>query len=380
MCAFVKAFSIRNEDHKGRLVPFLLGSILLHFLPVDGSDASGGGNDGEADTARKVDMASFFKKHSLSIDRLRRMEESIQKGNDGKKSYGDLRPYLESPAPSKQRIIGMIDSLLDGEKVDRDRMRGIRILIAKRKARRKTPFLIRPDDAPYPASSIFQNWNTRDIAPYSRKMEVTKRKIRLVAPQWNCGFRVPVDGEITSSFGLRNGKQHAGVDLDLHRGDPVRAAFSGMIRVTRYFKGYGRTVVIRHPNGLESVYAHLHRDLVETGERVEAGERIGTGGSTGHSTGSHLHFEVRYRGIPIDPAHLISFSAKRLRGDTVVLKEEGNRVAAYPAGTVFHEVEKGEHLYSIAQHYGISIRELCRLNDIHRNSTLWVGQRLRISH
>jgi hypothetical protein len=274
----------------------------------------------------------------------------------------------------------MIDSLLDGGKIDRERMVGIRILIARRKAIQSAPFLVPYGNDPYPASTLLPRWDTRRIAPYERRMKQARRELRLIAPEWGCGFQMPVDGKMTSEYGLRAGKPHVGIDIDLHTGDPVQAAFPGMVRVSRYFSGYGRMVVIRHYNGLETYYAHLHRSVVEPGQEVEAGERIGTGGNTGHSTGSHLHFEVRYRGIPLNPAHFISFEEEKLMGDTLVLENADPQLASYPKGTEFHEVERGDYLYRIAERYGLTVHEICELNGIARNSTLWVGQRLRVSH
>ncbi len=364
---------------------FLTSSILLFFKA---SFAGGNGNkkDGKGpDTVKVLDLKGIFEKEPLTVPYLEDVADSLkEEERTDKAGLDQLSYYLESASASKGQILRMIDSLLDGGKIDRQRMRGIRILIARWRARKENPFMIPYGNEPYPASSLLEKWDTHNIVPFSnRKLgeREPKRRIRLVAPEWGCGFQVPVDGELTSSFGIRDGDQHAGVDIDLHTGDAVKSAFPGMVRISRYFKGYGKVVVIRHPNGLETLYAHLHRELIEPGERVEAGEQIGTGGNTGHSTGSHLHFEVRYQGVPLNPSHFISFDEGELLGDTLILKEKKRRqgIAAYPAGTRFHEVAYGDFLYKIAQRYGTSVHKLCELNGIHRNSTLWVGQKLRVS-
>jgi len=159
----------------------------------------------------------------------------------------------------------------------------------------------------------------------------------------------------------------------------VRSAFPGVVRFAGTFGGFGRLVVVRHYNGLETYYAHLHRLKVKSGDVVEAGETVGLGGSSGHSTGSHLHFEVRFKGVPIDPSHVIAFTEGELLCDTLVLKKTRWSFAAYPMGTQFHTVGKGEHLYAIAEHYGTSINALCDLNGITRKTRLRVGQRLMVS-
>ena len=130
--------------------------------------------------------------------------------------------------------------------------------------------------------------------------------------------------------------------------------------------------------GLETFYAHLHRIKVKPGDRVSSGQLVGLGGSSGHSTGSHLHFETRFCGVPIDPAHLIDFTTGQLLCDTLVLKHTRNTFAAYPKGTRFHTVAKGEHLSTIAQEYGVPIDALCGLNGISSRTRLRVGQRLMV--
>ena len=132
------------------------------------------------------------------------------------------------------------------------------------------------------------------------------------------GFYMPVPGQVTSNYGYRPRfrRMHRGIDLNLNTGDTVRAAFNGRVRIVNYeAKGYGKYVVIRHDNGLETVYAHFSKHLVERNQYVKAGEAIGLGGNTGRSFGSHLHFETRYMGVAINPAAIIDFGNSTVHSD-----------------------------------------------------------------
>lgn len=128
-------------------------------------------------------------------------------------------------------------------------------------------------------------------------------------------FCFPMRNIITSPYGWREkwGRPHRGVDILLRTGDPVRACFSGVVRIARPMGGYGNLVVIRHANGLETLYGHLSKILVKPRQVVRAGDIIGLGGSTGRSTGPHLHFEVRFMYEPFDPEWLLDFTTYHLR-------------------------------------------------------------------
>ncbi len=124
------------------------------------------------------------------------------------------------------------------------------------------------------------------------------------------GFVAPVRGKLTSPYGWRArfGRMHRGVDLNLRVGDSVVSAFDGKVRLVKYeAAGYGNYIVVRHDNGLETVYGHLSRTLVKPGQRVRAGQLIAKGGNTGRSTGPHLHFETRFMGLPVNPEAIIDF-------------------------------------------------------------------------
>lgn len=152
------------------------------------------------------------------------------------------------------------------------------------------------------------NWNSPSVNPYGNSAAIPATKQIDVSD-----FHMPVPSRVTSPFGWRArfGRMHKGVDMSLRMGDTVRAAFNGKVRLTKFEgKGYGYYVVIRHDNGMETVYGHLSRFLVKPNQRVKAGEPIALGGSTGRSTGPHLHFETRYMGIALNPESIIDFNNK----------------------------------------------------------------------
>ena len=214
---------------------------------------------------------------------------------------------------------------------------------------------------------------------------------------------------LTSNFGARWGRQHKGLDIKVYIGDTIRAAFSGKVRIVRYeARGYGKYVVIRHHNGLETIYGHMSKQLVTEDQEVRAGDPIGLGGNTGRSTGSHLHFETRLCGVALNPALMFDFRnqdvvddyymfhkdsyqresavANRLRGvnnsglssgDDDIEMANAAPVANYAQESRFHKVKKGETLYSIARKRGTSVDAIMKLNHLKKTSRLQPGQILK---
>ena len=199
---------------------------------------------------------------------------------------------------------------------------------------------------------------------------------------------------ITSNYGYRASfrRQHKGLDIKVYIGDTIRSAFSGKVRIVDYERrGYGNYIVIRHPNGLETIYGHLSKHLVKENQIVKAGEPIGLGGNTGRSTGSHLHFETRFLGQAINPAEMFDFVAQDVTGDYYIFrsnkgkselaKNETNvrpKPTARPRSKV-HRVRSGENLSVIASKCGTTVAKLCKLNGITRTTVLRPGQILKYS-
>ena len=242
---------------------------------------------------------------------------------------------------------------------------------------------IRAEQSEYPALSLYPNWNNQYVHAYGNAIIPDTYTIDLT------GFHMPTPStKITSPFGPRWRRMHNGLDLKVNIGDTIVAAFDGKVRIVKYERrGYGKYVVIRHDNGLETVYGHLSKQLVEENQLVKAGEVIGLGGNTGRSTGSHLHFETRFLGIAINPIYTFDFPKQDIVADTYTFrrtqgssKRAGSHDTQVADGTIrYHKVKSGDTLSRIAKLRGVSVSTLCKLNRIKPTTTLRIGQVLRCS-
>ena len=264
--------------------------------------------------------------------------------------------------------------------------------------------LIQAESFDTPAADLYNDWNNR----YAHQATVLPDSFRIDLR----GFCMPTDSRVlTSNFGARWGRQHKGLDVKVYIGDTIRAAFSGKVRIVNYERrGYGKYVVIRHDNGLETIYGHMSKQLVTEDQEVRAGDPIGLGGNTGRSTGSHLHFETRLCGIALNPALMFDFKnqdvvddyymfrkstynnesaeATRLRGVGGVavngdldIPEEAEASTTSTnkkaPSTRFHKVVKGETLSAIARKRGTTVSAICKLNRIKATTRIKPGQILR---
>ncbi len=242
---------------------------------------------------------------------------------------------------------------------------------------------IRAEQSEYPAFSLYPNWNTEYVHAYGKEAVVPDSyTIDLT------GFHMPTPStKITSPFGPRWRRMHNGLDLKVNIGDTIVAAFDGKVRIVKYERrGYGKYIVIRHDNGLETVYGHLSKQLVKVNQLVKAGEVIGLGGNTGRSTGSHLHFETRFLGIAINPALMFDFPKQDIVADTYTFRKNqgstraGSHDAEVADGSVkYYKVKKGDSLSRISKRTGVSISKLCKLNGITTRTILRPNQVLRCS-
>ena len=268
--------------------------------------------------------------------------------------------------------------------------------------------LIQYEQMASPAADLYQDWENYTAHRETALPDTFRIDLR--------GFAMPTESRVlTSNFGARWGRQHKGLDIKVYIGDTIRAAFSGKVRVVRYEPGgYGNFVVIRHHNGLETIYGHMSKHLVRPDQEIRAGEPIGLGGNTGRSTGSHLHFETRLCGVALNPALMFDFrnqdvtgdfytfrkstysresaQANRLRGvsgttagsaggelfyTTKSSSAASKRTASARSNTRFHKVQKGETLYSIARKRNTTVNDICKLNRISKTTKLRPGQVLK---
>ena len=253
-------------------------------------------------------------------------------------------------------------------------------------------------------STIFEKyWDTTTLFPY-REVDMSgmpKSVVIDLVDSLTC-YHCPYQGTVHphGKYGPRRRRQHQGVDLPLKTGDPVYATFCGRVRISQYNKGgYGNLVIIRHDNGLETYYGHLSERMVEPGQWVEAGQIIGLGGSTGRSTGPHLHFETRYYGQSFDPERLIDFKNGTLSRETFLLKksffsiysnagqdfedeianeEQDKKEAAEKAAMKYYKIRSGDTLGAIARRHGTTVANLCRLKGIKSTTILRIGHSLRV--
>jgi murein DD-endopeptidase MepM/ murein hydrolase activator NlpD len=218
---------------------------------------------------------------------------------------------------------------------------------------------------------------TSKVHPYEVDLSKMTDSIPLTLEYSECDYAHSVCGEINSDFGYRKNRFHYGIDVDLNVGDDVLASFEGIVRIAKYDRTYGNVVVIRHQNGLETLYAHLSKIKVNVGDYVQAGDIVALGGNTGRSTGPHLHFEVRYLGEPINPNDIIDFQNGQLKSQDLILCESSFAYLKEIRKRKYYRVKSGDSLSRIAVRNGVSISKLCSLNGISRNSILQIGQQIR---
>ena len=269
------------------------------------------------------------------------------------------------------------------------------------------------EEARLTVNALYEDWNNK----YAHRITELPDSFRISLKH----FCMPTESRVvTSNFGARWGRAHKGIDLKVYIGDTIRAAFSGKVRMVKYeAAGYGKYVVIRHQNGLETIYGHMSDWLVKEDEVVKAGQPIGLGGNTGRSTGSHLHFETRLCGVALNPALMFDFRnqdvvddyymfrkdryeqesviankmrgkvgnggyvASDVRGETMLggrpIEPEKKNVESKNVEIRYHKVAAGETLYSIAKRRKVTVDELCKMNHLTRDIKVRPGQLLRYS-
>ena len=257
-------------------------------------------------------------------------------------------------------------------------------------------------------STFIKDWIPNSTNPYRVPLDSLPLRSTICLVDSASSFVVPNQVKVFSRFGTRRGRAHQGVDLPLRTGTPVYAAFDGRVRASMYNSGYGNLVIIRHENGLETYYGHLSKREVEVGDWVHAGDEIGLGGSTGRSTGPHLHFETRYMGFAFDPEWIADYETGQLRKNVFVLRrsylsassryvpesideeeeiyaadekiiEEEKRIAAERAAMRYYTVKSGDTLSAIAKREGKSLNAILNLNPGLKADKIGIGQKIRVN-
>ena len=242
-------------------------------------------------------------------------------------------------------------------------------------------------------------WDTLKVNPYkdialSRPFAINFDDLDYVSP---------IEGKIviTSRFGRRRRGPHRCIDIDLVTGDNVRSILAGKVRFVGYSSGHGKTVVVRHANEIETVYAHLSEYEVSTNDVIEKGQVLGKGGATGNARGSHLHMEIRYKGICIHPESILDlYEEPLIRGEELwitngminplnhssyrrslfePLESEEEAIVYQKNERKVYVVRKGDTLSEIAYKNNMRVKDIISMNKVRYNSTLRIGQHLVIS-
>lgn len=272
---------------------------------------------------------------------------------------------------------------------------------------------------PYPASQYYkESWNSTNTRPGS--LLTTGTYILPLSTEGENYFMFPCvkSTKIISPYGPRGGRMHTGVDLKQNLGDSIVAAWDGVVRMAKEsYYGYGKLVVIRHANGLETFYAHLSKLCVKENQQVKAGELIGLAGRTGRATTEHLHFETRFLYESFNPTTIIDVPNRKLVSDTLSIRNKRFKAGGTPAIMVaavqeeslsdlfedfsdttatntaitpkpapatapvkktYHIVVQGDSLYKISKRYGVSISRLCQLNNMKESDILSLGRKIKL--
>lgn len=246
--------------------------------------------------------------------------------------------------------------------------------------------------------TIYKNiWNSTQIKyPANTLPNKNDTVIISLFSSGDSPFVMPIKGQILSKYGVRHRRMHTGTDIRLNSGDTVRCAFDGRVRLAKSFRGYGNLVLVRHSNGLETIYGHLKAIKVKVNDTIKAGDLIGLGGRTGRATCNHLHFETRLFGEPFDAGKYIDYQTFALKSDKIYYKnrqfvtdlndlrdkpapENKLLLASGGTGASKHVIRKGDNLWTIAKKYNTTVKKICTANKITAQKALKVGSVLRIN-
>lgn len=264
------------------------------------------------------------------------------------------------------------------------------------------------DDAALDENDIVYETFSNQIVHYLNKFDYSSLTgqipVRLTNEKAKKFYSCPVEGPVTSHFGPRRNRFHYGTDIGMRTGTPIKSMFDGVVRYAKWSNGYGNLVVVRHDNGLETYYGHMSKITAKPNQKVKAGEIIGLVGSTGRSSGPHLHLEIRYLGAAINPEHMIDFANYTLKDDNEMYyltrgdfkptySRSSHRSSSYQSSKQLAKtktrssrsgkgssvkVRQGETLSQIAKRHGTTVQKLCKLNGINKTTKIKAGQKLKV--
>jgi hypothetical protein len=225
------------------------------------------------------------------------------------------------------------------------------------------------------STGLFSNqWINDQIFAYRSKPDSIKDTVLMLTSGEKC-FTMLVYGKLFRGFMYT----HKGLDIKLNKGDTVKAAFTGVVRYAKYNRGgFGYLVIIRHFNGLETYYAHLSKINVKVNQVIKSGDPIALGGSTGRSRGPHLHFEIRYKDIPLDPLRLIDYDNQKLIANTFPITRRVFYPNDFVENAIYYKIKNGDTLGKLSKKYHTSVKEICAMNKIKPNTNLKIGRTIRV--
>lgn len=242
-------------------------------------------------------------------------------------------------------------------------------------------------------------WDTENLSSRFLQVPFWGNPLRIILVQSNNNaFFYPCLGELKTKYGETKNGLHPGIDFTLTFGSPVRNCFDGVVRMAKKYGDYGQLVVVRHYNGLETVYANLSRILVQPGQIIQAGHVIGASGKSVKTGLDVLHFETRFMNECFNPALFIDFESKELIDNTLILNEKDLAIVARQQAAqqtekikaekseripenskgVYHIVKAGETMYRIALEHNISLARLLEINNMTETDVISVGQKIRL--
>lgn len=258
-------------------------------------------------------------------------------------------------------------------------------------------------------SLYYKYWDTENISSQRLKIPFEGNPLSLFLVQSNNNpFFYPCDGNnsILAEYGATKKGFHPGVDIRVNQGAPLRCCFDGVVRLAKNYGDYGKVVVVRHYNGLETIYSNLSIIMVKPGQILQAGDIIGASGKAKKSGTEQMHFEVRFMNECFDPGLFIDFESMGLKDNLLVLNEsdlsiqesiaaENEFKAEYEKGRIeseeqsmgtqkesseelYHVVKTGDTMYSISKKYQLSLTDLFQLNNMKETDKIKIGQRIRV--